>query len=200
MEAVRGLSVEDVARRCRVNPEAVRLWIDLGLLQVSEAGEGPLVSAPALLRFLDHYSPPAVQADSRLKRILAIDDEPDILALLREIFRTDPRLHLETAESGFEALIRFGQFKPNLVILDVYMAGMNGIDVCRRIKGHPDFRNTKVVVLTGFPQGALLGELTDISVDCVLTKPIFPDELADVIYGLLALKPRPTRNPRSPTS
>jgi|SRR3990172_834031 len=202
MAAVQGLSVEEVARRCRSSPEAVRLWIDLKLLRVLEADDGPRVSVPALLEFLDHYNPlTPLQNDSLLKKILALDDEPHILAIVREVFTRDPRLHIETAESGFEALIRFGQLKPDLVILDLHLAGMNGIDVCRRIKGHPDFLNTKVVVLTGFPQSALLPELTAISVDRVLIKPVSIDELADAVYGLLAI-PRMavTPNPRSPTS
>jgi len=180
----------------------VRLWIDLKLLRVLEADDGPRVSVPALLEFLDHYNPlTPLQNDSLLKKILALDDEPHILAIVREVFTRDPRLHIETAESGFEALIRFGQLKPDLVILDLHLAGMNGIDVCRRIKGHPDFLNTKVVVLTGFPQSALLPELTAISVDRVLIKPVSIDELADAVYGLLAI-PRMavTPNPRSPTS
>lgn len=188
MASVQGLSVNEVARRCRAGPEAVRLWIDLGLLQVSEAADGPRVSVPALLKFLDHYSPPtAPHGDSRLKKILALDDEPHILAVLREVFTGDSRLRLETAESGFEGLIRFGQLKPDLVILDLHLAGMNGIDVCRRIRSVSKFLNTKVVVLTGFPQSALLPELTAIGVDRVLIKPISIDELAEVVYSLLAL-------------
>ncbi len=192
METVQGLTVEEVARRFRATPEVVQLWIDLGLLQVSNAQNRPLISLPAVLEFLDHYSRPvSVHAEPSLKKILAVDDDPHILEMLRGVFEGDPRLRLETAESGFEGLIRFGQLKPDLVILDLHLAGMNGIDVCRRIKGHPDFLNTKVVVLTGFPQSALLPELTTISVDRVLMKPISIDELAELVYGLLALPPTP---------
>ena len=181
-------SVEEVARRCQTTPEAVGLWIDLGLLQASPAEGGPVVSLSVLLEFLNHYSLPSpIRSASPLKKILAVDDEPHILEVVRGVFERDSRLQLDTAENGFEGLIRFGQLRPDLVVLDIYMPEMNGVEVCRRLKRHPEFRNTRLVIITGFPQDDLFRELQAVGVDRVLVKPVSIDELGEVVYDLLGL-------------
>ena len=68
-----------------------------------------------------------------LKRILIVDDEPAIQMLYHEEF-TDEGYAVETAYSGEEGLTSFGSNPPDLVILDINMPGLNGIEVLRRMK------------------------------------------------------------------
>jgi len=68
-----------------------------------------------------------------LGRILAVDDEASVLEVLSEYF-AEQGYHVETAGSGPEALARLGQARPDIVLLDVRMPGMDGLEVLKRLR------------------------------------------------------------------
>ena len=80
-------------------------------------------------------------------RILLVDDEPDLLVLVRNILR-DEGFTVDTAENGEVALKKARSFKPDLVILDMMMPGMSGVDVCQKLRDSPETKGLKVVFLT----------------------------------------------------
>src|SRR6185295_19779617 len=81
------------------------------------------------------------------KRILLIEDEEDIAAVIKlQAELSGYKLHVEVdGINGYRAVERE---KPDLVILDIMLPGENGLDVCRKIKSHPDLKNIPVVMLT----------------------------------------------------
>ena len=67
-----------------------------------------------------------------------VDDEPDMVDLFVRLLADDPRgFQLDTATDGYEALIKGGMLQPSLLILDLSMPGMDGIEVCHRLKANP---------------------------------------------------------------
>ena len=81
--------------------------------------------------------------------ILVVDDDESVREtvthrLVREGFA------VETAADGFQAGMKARDMKPDLVILDLKMEGMDGFEVCRAIKTHESLTNTKVIIMTGF--------------------------------------------------
>ena len=80
-------------------------------------------------------------------RILLVDDEPDLLVLVRNILR-DEGFTVDTAENGEVALKKARSFKPDLVVLDMMMTGMSGVDVCQKLRDSPETKGLKVVFLT----------------------------------------------------
>ena len=80
-------------------------------------------------------------------RILLVDDEPDLLVLVRNILR-DEGFTVDTAENGEVALKKARSFKPDLVVLDMMMPGMSGVDVCQKLRDSPETKGLKVVFLT----------------------------------------------------
>jgi len=67
-----------------------------------------------------------------------VDDEPDMIDLFVCLLADDPRgFQLDTATDGYEALIKGGMLQPSLLILDLSMPGMDGIEVCHRLKANP---------------------------------------------------------------
>jgi DNA-binding response OmpR family regulator len=79
--------------------------------------------------------------------ILAVDDTPEHLELLARVLESDgyePCL----AASGLQALERIANAKPDLILLDVLMPGLDGMDVCRRLKADPATREVPVIFLT----------------------------------------------------
>ncbi|HSL71862.1 MAG TPA: response regulator, partial [Longimicrobiales bacterium] len=79
--------------------------------------------------------------------ILVVDDDTDALEIVRTYLESRG-YEVATALDGKEALARLEEIRPAVVLLDVMMPGMDGWEVARVIKNHPDFGNTRVIMLT----------------------------------------------------
>ena len=104
-------------------------------------------------------------------RILLVDDEPDILEfvsynLLREGFE------VQTASNGVEALAVAKQFAPHLVLLDVMMPEMDGMETCRRMRQIPQLDNTMIVFLSARGEDESQLEGFELGADDYITKPV----------------------------
>ena len=109
--------------------------------------------------------------------ILIVDDDPDSLDIVRT-FLESKGYHVVTAPDGRSALSKLGDVRPALVLLDVMMPGMDGWEVARMIKNHPDFGDTRVVMLTARSGFADKQEGLRSGADDYIVKPIRLDELA----------------------
>jgi len=98
-----------------------------------------------------------------------------------------PRCYLlEEATNGIEASIRLGTYRPELLVLDVFMPEMDGVEVCRSIKTEPALAGMKVIITTGFPGHPKLDELAALGFTTVLAKPFNIPGLLRTIEKLLA--------------
>lgn len=87
------------------------------------------------------------QSAVKLTRVLAIDDSPEFLSSLQSFFETTPDFYLVgTAQSGHEALILAQELRPDLVLMDLQMAGMNGLEATLKIRHR--FPEVAVVIVT----------------------------------------------------
>jgi len=82
-----------------------------------------------------------------MSKILVVDDEPDVLRLASIILESEGYM-VVTASSGEEALRMVSEGKPDLVLLDVVMPGLSGLDVCRELKRREETRGIPVIMFT----------------------------------------------------
>ena len=118
-----------------------------------------------------------------MKRVLIVDDEPDIVELIRYNLRAEG-YEVITAENGREALEKAGSALPDLVILDLMMPVMDGLETCKRLKADPRFARIPVLFLT-----ARSGEVDEVialelGADDYIRKPITPRKLAARVKAL----------------
>ena len=102
-------------------------------------------------------------------RVLIVDDEPDLRLLMRTMLDLDHRIDIigEAADGG-EALERFAELRPDLVLLDLRMPVMNGLEVAQRIlQDHPDQR---ILLFTAFLDPRLAAEAAALGISGVLGK------------------------------
>jgi DNA-binding response OmpR family regulator/DNA-binding CsgD family transcriptional regulator len=85
------------------------------------------------------------------RRILIVDDEPDNLALLATWLREEGH-RVFAAESGERALANLATSAPEIVLLDVLMPGLDGLETCRRLKAHPEFGDVPVLFLSAISE------------------------------------------------
>jgi putative two-component system response regulator len=121
------------------------------------------------------------------QRILVVDDETAARVALETLLRREG-FELRIAHDGPTALAECASFKPDLILLDVLMPGMTGLEVCRRIKATPETRLTPVVLITGLSDTEDRIQGINAGADDFLSKPIDFNELLARTRSLLRLK------------
>jgi len=117
-------------------------------------------------------------------KILLVDDEPDILEILKYNL-TKEGYEVATANNGEEGLRRAEEFKPNLIILDIMMPVMDGVEVCRQLRAKPEFKSTTITFLTAREEDYSQIAALDTGGDDYITKPIRPRVLMSRVKALL---------------
>ncbi len=139
-----------------VSPVTVRKWAQKGALpSVSTFGGHRRFVADALRRFAqDHGIRIDDRIDSELStermRILLVDDDSIFTEYIREIAQSAfPHATIECASDGFEAGKLSEALRPELVALDINMPGIDGIELCRRLRKNPATSDARLVVMSG---------------------------------------------------
>ncbi|ADY57559.1 response regulator receiver protein [Syntrophobotulus glycolicus DSM 8271] len=121
-----------------------------------------------------------------MPRILIVDDQVGIRRLLTEVFK-DCGYEIETCASGVKALEIMSEFKPDLLLMDVKMPGMNGIDVLKKIREEND-RQIKVIMMTAYGDQEHINTAEELGVVGFIIKPFDINELREQIKDVLREK------------
>jgi DNA-binding response OmpR family regulator len=121
----------------------------------------------------------------RRPKILIVDDDPVIVRLLQINFRLEG-YDVDTASRGEQALEQARTGHPDVVILDVMMPGLDGWEVCRRLKEIPEVRGVPVIFLSARAQDEDRRRGYALGVDEYVTKPFDPGHLVEIVQRALA--------------
>ena len=117
-------------------------------------------------------------------RILLVDDEPDILEILDYNISSEG-YQVKRAKNGLEALVKASEWKPHLVLLDVMMPEMDGIETCEQLRENPNLSELVIVFLTARSEDYSQVAGLDAGADDYITKPIKPKLLLGKIKAIL---------------
>ncbi len=118
------------------------------------------------------------------KKILIVDDEPDILEFLQYNLKKEG-YQVATAPDGLQALQVAEREKPDLIILDIMMPEMDGVETCRQLRSRKEFLDTPIAFLTARDEDFSQIAALDVGGDDYITKPIKPRVLMSRINALL---------------
>lgn len=116
--------------------------------------------------------------------ILVVDDEPSIVDLVRFTLE-DADVQVVEASDGAEALVLARRIKPDLILLDVQMPRLDGLEVCRQLRREPDFARAPIILLTAAGQEADRARGLGAGADEYLTKPFSPLALLALVEALV---------------
>ena len=116
--------------------------------------------------------------------ILIVDDEPPILDLVRFTLE-DADVRIVEASDGAEALLVARREKPDLILLDLQMPKLTGLEVCRQLRRDAAFSRTPIVMLTAASQEADRARGREAGADEYLTKPFSPLALLALVEALV---------------
>ena len=117
-------------------------------------------------------------------KILLVDDEPDILEIVGYNLSTEG-YQISTAENGSEAVKKAKKLRPHLIILDVMMPEMDGIEACEQIRKIPELNDSIIAFLTARGEDYSQVAGFEAGADDYITKPIKPKVLVSKVKGLL---------------
>jgi signal transduction histidine kinase len=130
---------------------------------------------------------PAAAREERKPRVLVADDNPDIVRVIQRILSAEG-YELTTAANGEEALALARAWRPDVIILDVMMPKLNGLEVCRELKDDPVTLSTMVILVTGRGSPDHLVEGFDAGADDYIPKPFHIHELTSRTRCALRIK------------
>ena len=178
----------EISELCEVNPTTVQNWVKEKKLKAhATPGGHRRVRREDLIAFLKRFGMPIPrELEPERPLVLIVDDEEDIRSLLASVMESGSEdLEVVTLPSGVEALLFIGDRKPDLLVLDIVMPGMNGIEVCRKLKSSPQTRNVKIVAITGKQDTLLRERILEAGADLFFAKPLDILEFRDATVQLI---------------
>jgi len=118
------------------------------------------------------------------QKILIVDDDSRVQKYLHTMLSSNG-YGIELASDGFEAGVKTIQFKPDLMILDLFMPGMDGFEVCKQVKNNSNTAHIKILAYTGYDTKENRDRIMQAGADGYLVKPVGKSKLLENLAELL---------------
>ena len=184
------LTPTEVANILMVSPITVRQWAQKGLLEASTTAGGHRRFALNTVRAFASERGIELPTPHNGDRLLVVDDNRQFNKYLVALFSAQvPNLQIFSAFDGFEAGRAVQQHQPTVVLLDIMMPNIDGLEVCRSLKSDPETASIRVVAMTGYHTAELEKKMLAEGAHVLLRKP-FPSE---VVVRECGFPPQPVK-------
>ncbi len=179
----------EAAKVCKVSQQTIIRCFDSGRLSGFRVPGSRFRRIPReeLIRFMRKNDIPLDSIETDIRRVLVVDDDPQIVELFVDLLERDGRFKVETAGTGYDAGLLTESFRPHLVILDYMLPDINGNIVCERIRSNEKLGDTKIIVVSGVVREDEIAGLLAAGAHDFIRKPFDVDELIGRMAGLLGL-------------
>jgi len=185
------LSIPQAAKYCSLSRGTIWKYVKSGELKASltPGRQYRIISKDLELFMREKGMYPFAQYQPASKKILIVDDDSQIQKVLTNVLSAQ-KYETAVASDGFEAGVKVTEFKPGLIILDLFMPGMDGFEVCKRIKENPLSSQIKILAITGYDTEENKARILKAGADGYMAKPFLKGELLQQIEDLLNNKKR----------
>ena len=186
-------TTHEVAKLLGVTPITVIRWIESGKFKCfTTVGGHRRIEHDELVQFAQTYNLPW-QGDEDLKKrkdfiVLAVDDEPDVLELLRDMLMSITGLTLIEVSNGFTAGAKLVEKQPDLVLLDFMMPELDGFEFCQFMRQDPRFKDVPILAVTGLKNEVDFTKMKLAGVSGIVTKPFTQDVLVEKVEYFRGMK------------
>jgi excisionase family DNA binding protein len=168
----------EAAKICKVSQQTIIRCFDSGQLKGFRVPGSRFRRIPrdVLYRFMKENG------------ILVVDDDEELVELIRDALENDGRFEVRTANNGFDAGMIVKEYRPDVIVLDVMLPDINGKEVCQRIRSDSTLDDVKVVCISGMVEADKIGELKAAGANEFIQKPFEVEHLIDAICKLLDME------------
>ncbi|HJY77943.1 MAG TPA: response regulator [Burkholderiales bacterium] len=114
------------------------------------------------------------------RRVLVVEDDIDSARSLTWILR-DMGHEVDYAINGYVAVDMAAKLQPEFVFLDLALPGLNGFEVCQRLRRLPEFKGTCIIAVTAYSQDDYRKRANDVGCDAYIVKPLDPSVIAELL-------------------
>ena len=177
----------EAAEVCKVSQQTIIRCFDSGRLRGFRVPGSRFRRIPrdALVAFMKENGIPPDALESGKRKILVVDDDPEIVELFVDVLERDGRFEVKTAATGYDAGIATQEFMPDLIILDYMLPDVNGNVVCQTIRKNPNFEHMKIIIVSGVVNQDEINDLLKAGADEFVKKPFNIEKIIERIGQLL---------------
>ena len=182
----------EVAEMLMVSPITVRKWAQDGELKaVTTPGGHRRFKWADIQDFSKKRELKLLTVSNKKINLLIVDDDRTLSGYLAEVFSIySDFINVELANDGFEAGVKLESFRPDIILLDLMMPGIDGVTVCQQIKNNPENAAIRIIAMTGFHTPENEQRIINAGAEVCLKKPIDKQLLLE-LTGLSNLKNTP---------
>jgi excisionase family DNA binding protein len=184
----------EAAKICKVSQQTIIRCFDNGQLKGFRVPGSKFRRIPreALYKFMKDNGIPTDALESGKRKVLLVDDEPQIVEVVSEALLADGRFEVRIASNGFDAGMMVKDYRPDLLILDVMLPDINGKEVCHRVRADNTLEEVRILCISGMIEEDKIQELRLSGADDFLHKPFEIEYLIERMCGLLEIEPATT--------
>jgi len=169
----------EAAKICKVSQQTIIRCFDSGQLKGFRVPGSRFRRIPrdVLYKFMKDNGIPTDALESGKRKMLVVDDDRDLVELLRDAFEADGRFDIRTVNNGFDAGMMVKEYHPDAIILDVMLPDINGKEVCQRVRSDSTLDDVKILCISGMVEAEKVQELRDAGANDFVQKPFEVDTL-----------------------
>ena len=179
----------EAAEVCKVSQQTIIRCFDAGRLNGFRVPGSRFRRIPReeLIRFMKANAIPTDGFATGKKKVLVVDDDPNIVELFTDLLGQDNRLEVRSAATGYDAGIVSSTFKPDLMILDYMLPDINGNVVCETVRKNDQLKDMKIIIVSGVVNREEIDALLAAGADEFVKKPFDLEKLMGRVEALLEI-------------
>ena len=171
----------EAAKICKVSQQTIIRCFDSGQLKGFRVPGSKFRRIPRdlLYKFMKENGIPTDALESGKRKALIVDDDPELVELIRDALESDGRFEVRVANNGFDAGMMVKEYHPDVLVLDVMLPDINGKEVCQRIRSDATLDDVRIICISGMVERDRISELLEAGANEFLQKPFEVDQLLD---------------------
>ncbi|MBN1864229.1 MAG: response regulator [Victivallales bacterium] len=169
------MKTSDAASYLGVSRSSITNWVRQGVLSAASTPGGHYLFSREQLDNFAQTRGMSMDEPARQNagyKILVIDDDREFREFASEALEVYSGYELKEAEDGMQGALLIGSWLPELVVVDLRMPNMNGVEFCRILKKNKATENVKIIIASAYLSPEIRQEINQLGVDSILEKPV----------------------------
>ncbi len=181
----------EAAKICKVSQQTIIRCFDSGQLRGFRVPGSRFRRIPRdiLYRFMKENGIPTDALESGRRKALIVDDDEELVELIRDALDADGRFEVRVANNGFDAGMMVKEYHPDIIVLDVMLPDINGKEVCQRVRGDAALDDVKIICISGMVEQDKIDDLKASGANEFVQKPFEIEHLIERVCQLLDVEP-----------
>ncbi len=183
----------EAAKICNVSQQTIIRCFDSGQLKGFRVPGSRFRRIPrdVLYKFMKDNGIPTDALESGKRKALLVDDDEELVEMLRDVLEADGRFEVRIANNGFDAGMMVKEYHPDIIVLDVMLPDINGKEVCQRVRTDSAMDDVKIICISGMVEQDKIADLKASGANDFLQKPFDVETLVERMCKQLDIEPVP---------